>query len=205
MDTRGSLGSPFTSISTSKKTVINNTEPASSTGGTRLPPDFKQVHKYLKDISQREHLEEYIKVGWTPAELAEYARLFQLPSKTFPTASAYQIALGFGPDSATAKIILKDLRAPGHVMPPFDRPVPPPPIPLDDPDSPEHTREFEAEVDQLARMWRARSAHQYGRPLPDRNASIHKGLWKRCYRLRNRYSQRSLDSIIGLEGLRDYA
>ena len=105
-------------------------EPSKPLSGPRQAPDFKQVRKYLKDTSQRENLGEFIKVGWSPAELAEYARsIYLAPGRTYPTASSYQVAVSFGPECPVAKIILAQLRAPGYVIPPFDRPLPPPPIP----------------------------------------------------------------------------
>ena len=74
------------------------------TSTTALPgpsqaPDFKKVRKYLKDSSQRERLEEYIKAGWTPAEIGEYARSVYLrPGKTYPTAASYRYAIDKGAD-----------------------------------------------------------------------------------------------------------
>jgi hypothetical protein len=183
-----------------------NQEPSTPLPGPSQAPDFNQVRKYLKDISQRERLGEYIKAGWTPAELAEYARLYRLPSKTYPTASAYQIALGLGPDSAIAKTILAQLRTPGYTMPPFNRPVPPPPIPWDDPDHPDHTPEIRADVQEIARCLRNRRASWDGRPPPDPDKPVPRGLWKRCFHLRNRnrYCSRPLEYLLEIEGLAAY-
>jgi hypothetical protein len=183
--------------------VNNDTEPTSSMGSTRLPPDYKQIRKYLRSIDQREALDRFIKAGWTPAELAEYARsMYLTPGKTYPTAASFQFVMEYGPEYSWAKDALAYMRAPGYTLPPSDRPLPKY-FAWDDPDNPEHTPELKAEVDQLARIWRARSAHQYGRPLPDPNAPIHKGLWKRCYRIRNRYH--SLEATLEVQGLKGYA
>jgi hypothetical protein len=182
--------------------VKNETEPTSSTGGTRLPPDFKQIRTYLRTIEQREALGRFIKAGWTPAELAEYARsMYLTPGKTYPTASSFQFVMEYGPEYPWAQDALAYMRAPGYVMPPLDRPLPKH-FTRDDPDNPEHTPELKAEVDQLAQLLRRRSAHQYGRPLPDPNAPIHKALWRRSYRIRNRYH--SFEDTVKAQGLRGY-
>ena len=81
-------------------------EPSKPLSGPRQAPDFKQVRKYLKDTSQRENLGEFIKVGWSPAELAEYGTVEYLaPGRTYPTASSYQVAVSFGPECPVAQII----------------------------------------------------------------------------------------------------
>jgi hypothetical protein len=161
--------------------VTNKSEHTPSTGSARQPPDFKQVRKYLRTIHQRETLERFMKAGWTPAELAEYARSMYLTyGKTYPTAASFQFVMENGPEYSRAKEALAYMRTPGYTPPPLDRPLPKY-FACDDPDNPEHTPELKAEVDQLARIQRARSAKQYGRPLPDPNAPIHKALWKRCY------------------------
>jgi hypothetical protein len=173
--------------------VTNDTEPTSSTGGERQPPDFKKVRKYLRTVHQREALGLFIEAGWTPAELAEYARSMYLTAgKTYPTAASFQFVMENGPEYSWAKEALAYMRAPGYTPPPLDRPLPKY-FACDDPDNPEHTPELKAEVDQLARTRRARSADQYGRALPDPNAPIHKGLWKRCYWIRDR--SRRLEAV----------
>ena len=180
--------------------MTNNTEPTSSTGSTRLPPDYKQVRKYLRTVHQREALGRFIKAGWTPAELAEYARqMFLVPGQTKPTAASYQFVVEKGPEHLFAQEILGGLRAPGYIMPPFGRPVPQR-FDWDDPDNPEHTPALKVEADQIARLFRARFASQHARPLPDPDEPIPRALWKRCYRIRNRYH--SLEDTIEIQGLR---
>jgi hypothetical protein len=180
--------------------VTNNTEPTPSTAGTRLPPDYKQIRKYLRTIHQREALGRFIKAGWTPTELAEYARqMYLVPGQSKPTAASYQFVIENGPEHLFAREILVGLRAPGYVMPPFDRPVPKR-FDWDDPDNPERTPALKVEVDQIARLFRDRFASQHGRPLPDPDEPIPRALWKRCYRIRNRYH--SLEDTIEIQGLR---
>jgi hypothetical protein len=180
--------------------VTNNTDPTLSTGGTRLPPDYKQIRKYLRTIHQRETLGRFIKAGWTPAELAEYARqMFLVPGQTKPTTASYQFVVEKGPEHLFAQKILAGLRAPEYVMPPFDRPVPKR-FDWDDPDNPEHTPEIKADVAEIARLYRNRQASQLALPRPDPAEPIPRWLWKRCYRLRNRYH--SLEDTLEIQGLR---
>jgi hypothetical protein len=139
----------------------------------------------------------------SPAELGEYARSTYLArGKTYPTASSYQLAVAFGPESPIAKIIMKSLRAPGFVLPPFNRPRPSPPIPFDHPDHPDHTPEARADVREIAwclRSWRAKREEL---PPPDPDKSIPPSLWKKCFHLRRRY--RSLEEALVREGLAEY-
>jgi hypothetical protein len=182
--------------------VNNNTEPTSSTGGTHLPPpDYKQIRKYLRTIQQREALGQFIKAGWTPAELAEYARqMYLVPGQTKPTAASYQFVVEKGPEHLFAQEILGGMRAPGYVIPPFDRPVPKR-YAYDDPDNPEHTPEVRADVAEIARLYRNRQASWLAMPRPDPTVAIPRWLWKRCYRLRNRYH--SLTNTIEIQALSD--
>ncbi|MGB5903716.1 MAG: hypothetical protein WBH00_12775 [Xanthobacteraceae bacterium] len=170
--------------------------------GPTTAPDFKHVRKYLKDIAQRERLGAYIKAGWTPAELGEYARTFKLPGKTYPTASAYQSAMEFMPDEAVPKFYLASFREPGSSLPPFNRPNPPPRIPWDHPDNPEHSEETRADIAVIARCLRNRRADWDGLPRPDPDKPIPPSLWKRCYHKRNR--RRSLDEALLFDGLKEY-
>jgi hypothetical protein len=83
-------------------------------------PDFKQVRRYLRTLQQRETLGQFIKNGWTPAELAEYARrMYLVPGQTKPTAASYRFVLERGPDHEWARDALATMRAPGYVMPPL--------------------------------------------------------------------------------------
>jgi hypothetical protein len=170
--------------------------------GPLQAPDFKQVRKYLKDVSERESLEEFIKAGWSPAELAELARLYLVPGRTYPTALSYQLAVAFGPESYLNKMILAQLRAPGYEMPPFNRPVPPPPTPWDDPDHPDHTPEIRAAAREMALCFKKRRAKREGLPSPDPDTPIARGLWKRCFHLLNRHG--SLERALLFEGLQEY-
>jgi hypothetical protein len=167
------------------------------------PPDFKDVRGYLRTIQQREALGQFIKSGWTPAELAEYARsMYLVPGQTKPTAASYQFVVEKGPDHKWAQEALANMRAPGFVMPPFDRPEPKRHV-WDDPDNPEHTQEIRADVAEIARLYRNREASWHAKPRPDPSEPIARWLWKRCYRLRNRYH--SLEDTIEIQGLRGYA
>jgi hypothetical protein len=165
------------------------------------PPDFKQVRGYLRTIQQREALGQFIKAGWTPAELAEFARdTFLAHGKTYPTAASYRYAIEKGADHPYAVETLASLRAPGFVMPPFDRPVPKR-YSWDDPDNPEHTPEIRADVACIAQLMRVRDAARLNLPPPDTNEPISRALWRRCYRIRNRYH--SLEDTLEIHGLRE--
>jgi hypothetical protein len=177
-----------------------NQEPSPPLPGPSEAPDFKQIRRYLRTIKQRDALGRFIKAGWTPAELAEYARqMYLVPGQTKPTAVSYQFVVEKGSEHSLAQEILAGLRAPGYVIPPFDRPVPKR-FEWDDPDNPDHTPALKAEVDKVARLFRGRFASQHGRPLPDPNEPIPRALWKRSYRIRNCYH--SLEDTIEIQGLR---
>jgi hypothetical protein len=124
----------------------NDLSPAITTPATPLPPapaapkrclDFKQIRSYLRTIQQREALGQFIRAGWSPQELAEFARdTFLAPGKTYPTAASYRYAIEKGADHPYAVETLASMRVPEFVMPPFDRPVPKQ-YAWDDPDNPE--------------------------------------------------------------------
>jgi hypothetical protein len=86
-------------------------DPTASTALSSLPssvppqePDFKQVRRYLRNVQQREALDQFVEAGWTPAELAEFARqVFLAPGKTYPTAASYQYATEKGADHPFAQ------------------------------------------------------------------------------------------------------
>jgi len=81
-------------------------------------PDFKQVRRYLRTVQQREALGQFIKAGWSPQELAEFARdTFLAHGKTYPTAASYRYAIEKGADHPYAVETLASLRAPGFIMP----------------------------------------------------------------------------------------
>ena len=93
-------------------------DPTASTALSSLPssvppqePDFKQVRRYLRNVQQREALDQFVEAGWTPAELAEFARqVFLAPGKTYPTAASYQYAMEKGADHPFAIETLASLR-----------------------------------------------------------------------------------------------
>jgi hypothetical protein len=72
----------------------------------------------------------------------------------------------------------------------------------DDPDNPEHMPEIKAEVDQVARLFRNRFASQHALPRPNPDDPIPRWLWKRSYRMRNRYH--SLEDTLVFQGLWGY-
>jgi hypothetical protein len=50
--------------------------------GPSQAPNFKQIRRYLRTVEQREALGQFIAAGWTPAELAEYARgMYLFPAR----------------------------------------------------------------------------------------------------------------------------
>jgi hypothetical protein len=176
---------------------------SSTPAGPVEAPDFKQVRKYLRNIQQREALGSFIEAGWTPDELGEFARqVFLAPAKTYPTAASYRYAIEKGADHPYAGETLASLRVPGFTMPPFDRPVPKR-YAWDDPDNPEHTPELRADVAEMARLWRNREASWRAQPWPMEDQPVPRWLWKRLFRLRNRYH--SLEDTLQFEGLRGYS
>ena len=119
-----------------------------------------------------------------------------------PTAASYQFVIEKGPDHEWAKEALVTMRAPGYIMPTFDRPEPKS-YAWDDPDNPEHTPELRADVAEMARLWRNREASWHAQPWPVEDQPIPRWLWKRLFRLRNRYH--SLEDTLQFEGLRGYS
>jgi len=63
--------------------------------------------------------------------------------------------------------------------------------------------DIRADVVLIAQLTRARHAVQRNLPRPDPSEPIPGWLWKRCYRLRNRYH--SLEDTLEVQGLRGYA
>ena len=124
------------------------------------------------------------------------------PGKTYPTAASYQCAMEKGADHPYAVETLASLRSPGFTMPPFSRPVPKQ-FAWDDPDNPEHTPELRADIEEMARLWRNREACWHAQPWPAETQPVPRWLWKRLFRLRNRYH--SLEDTVQLEGLRGYS
>lgn len=178
-------------------------EPSSTTTGPSQAPDFKQVRSYLRTIQQREALGGFMRAGWSPNELAEFARdVFLAPGRTYPTAASYRYAIEKGADHPYAVETLASLRAPGFTMPPFSRPVPKQ-YEWDAPENPEHTPELRADIEVMSRLWRNREAAKREQPWPAEYPPIPRALWKRLFRLHNRYH--SLDDTLELEGLNRYA
>lgn len=179
------------------------TESSSVPTGPSQVPDFKQVRSYLRNIQQREALGSLIKAGWSPAELAEFARdVYLAPGRTYPTAASYRYAVEKGASHPYALETLASLRAPGFTMPPFSRPVPKQ-YEWDAPENPEHTPELRADIEEMGRLWRNRKAVKREQPWPTEYPPIPRALWKQLFRLRNRYH--SLDDTLELERLNRYA
>jgi len=178
-------------------------EPPSSPTEPLQAPDFKQVRKHLHTIQQREALGGFIKAGWSPAELAEFARdVYLAPGRTYPTAMSYRHAMDKGADHSYALETLASLRAPGFTMPPFNRPVPKH-YAWDDPDNPQHSPELKADIEEMCRLWRNREASKHEQPWPTEPMPIPRGLWKRLFRIRNRYH--SLEDTLQIQGLHKYS
>jgi hypothetical protein len=145
-------------------------------------PDFKQVRRYLRTVRQREALGQFIKAGWTPAELAEYARgMYLVPRQTKPTAASYRFVLEKGVDHELAKDALATMRAPEYVMPPFDRPEPRH-YEWDDPDNPKYSEEVRSAAYTLARGCMAHYDDGKHRPRRGPDAPIRKALLRSCFR-----------------------
>ena len=165
-------------------------------------PSFKTIRRRLVTIQQREALGAFIKAGWTAAEFAEYARqMYLVPGQTKPTAASYQFVVENGPEHQWAKEALATMRAPEYVMPPFDRPEPKR-YAWDDPQNPEHTAELKLDVARIAHLMRVREAVLRNLPRPNVDEPLPRELWKRAYRLRNRYH--SVEDTIEIQGLRGY-
>jgi hypothetical protein len=163
------------------------TEPTSTPTGPSQAPSFKEIRDYLRYIQQREALGGFIKSGWTPSELGEFARqVFLASGKTYPTAASYQYAMEKGADHPFAHETLASLRKRGATVPDFNRPVPEE-YEWDDPDNPKHTPELRAEIEVMARLWRNRVASWREEPWPTDHQPIPRALWRRLFWLRNRY------------------
>jgi hypothetical protein len=176
------------------------TSSSSPSRPTRQAPDFKQIRKYLKDDDEHAGLDQFIAEGWTAAELGELARQWR-PSrkKTYPTPQAYRDAcLTKG---GLARDMLRMMREPGYVLPPFDRPDPII-ITEDDPENPEHSAETRADVETLARLLMARADDSRQRPRRGPEVPVSKRLWKGCFHELKRYNglERAIDSL----DLREY-
>jgi hypothetical protein len=177
-------------------------ETASTPTGPSQAPDFKQVRSCLRSIQQREAIGDFIKAGWTPVELGEFARqVFLAPGKTYPTAASYQYAMDKGADHPFAQETLASLRKRGFAMPAFNRPVPKK-FEWDDPGNPEHIPELRADIEVMARLWRNREASWHAQPWPVEDQPIPRWLWKRLFRLRIRYH--SLEDTLRIQGLSGY-
>jgi hypothetical protein len=177
-------------------------EPSSTPTGPSEVPGFKEVRNYLRSIQQREALGGFIKAGWTPSELGEFARqVFLAPGKTYPTAASYQYAMEKGADHPFARETLASLRKRGFTLRAFNRPVPKK-FEWDDPDNPEHTPELKADIEEMARLWRNREASWHAQPWPVEDQPIPRWLWKRLYKLRIRYH--SLEDTLHIQGLSGY-
>jgi hypothetical protein len=133
-------------------------------------------------VQQREALGHFIKAGWTPAELAEYARgMYLVPGKTKPTAKSYRFVLDKGADHELAKEALATMRASGYVMPAFDRPEPKD-YEWDDPDNPAYSAEVRSASYTLARGYMNAYDDKIRRPRRGPDAPIRKSLLRKCFR-----------------------
>lgn len=140
------------------------------------------MRRYLRTVQQREALGQFIKAGWTPAELAEYARsIYLVPGQTKPTAASYRFVLEKGPDHEWAKEALATMRAPGYVMPPFDRPEPKD-YEWDDPDNPTHSAEVRSACYTLARGYMNAYDDRLRRPRRAPETPIRRSLLRKCFR-----------------------
>ena len=181
---------------------MNHEQSTPTLTGPTAAPDFKQVRSYLRTIQQREILGRFIKAGWTPSELGEFARqVFLSHGRTYPTAASYGYATEKGPEHPFAHEVLATMRSPDFVMPPFNRAVPKT-YAWDDRDNPEHSLELRADIAAMAQLWRNREAAKHAQPWPVDDQPIPASLWRRLFRLRNRYH--SLDDTLHLEGLSGY-
>jgi hypothetical protein len=177
-------------------------ESSSTPTGPSQAPDFKHVRDYLRSIQQREALGGFMRAGWTPAELGEFARqVFLAPGKSYPTTASYQYAMEKGADHPFAQETLVSLRKRGVALPAFNRPVPKK-FEWDDPDNPEHTPQLRADIEEMARLWRNREASGHAQPWPVEDQPIPKALWKRLFKLRIRYH--SLEDTLHIQGLSGY-
>ncbi len=137
---------------------------------------------------------------YTRATSSESA--FLAHGRTYPTAASYRYAVEKGADHPCAVETLAALRAPGFTMPPFSRPVPKR-YEWDAPENTEHTAELRADIEVISRLWRNRQSVKREQPWPTEYPPIPRALWKRLFRLRNRYH--SLSDTLEFEGLQRYA
>jgi hypothetical protein len=163
-------------------------------------PSFTQVRRYLRTVEQREALGRFIAAGWTPAELAEYARSMYLASgQSKPTAVSYRFVIETGPDHERARASLATMRAPGFIMPAFDRPEPKH-YEWDDHDNPAHPAGVREAVETLARGCMAAYDDKKGRPRRGPDAPISKRTLKSCFRelyANNAFGLRSHANLVG--------
>jgi hypothetical protein len=182
---------------------IRVTETSSTPTRPSQAPGFKEVRNYLRSIQQREALGGFIKAGWSPSELGEFARqVFLASGKTYPTAASYQYAMEKGAEHPFAQETLASLRKRGATVPDFNRPRPKK-FEWDAPENPEHTAELRADIEEMGRLWRNREASWHAQPWPMEHQPIPGWLWKRLFRLRNRYH--SLEATLQFEGLHGYS
>lgn len=100
---------PFALPLTSTSNV--NTEPSTIT--TTGPPaalNFKKARSHLRTIRQREALGGFIRAGWSPSELAEFARQHCAPGNNQPTGPSYRHAVEQGANHPSAVETLASLR-----------------------------------------------------------------------------------------------
>jgi hypothetical protein len=146
-------------------------------------PSFNQIRRYLRTVEHREALGRFIVAGWTTAELAEYARsMYLVAGQTKPTGASYRFVITIGADDERAKEALATMRAPGFIMPPFDRPEPKHYYEWDDPDDPKHSAEVRSACYTLARGYMASYDDRLRRPRRGPDTPIRRGLLRKCFR-----------------------
>jgi hypothetical protein len=127
-------------------------------------------------------LGRFIKAGWTPAELAEYACSAYLGAgKKRPTPAAYRFVLERGADHVLAQEALATMRAPGYVRPTFERHKPKE-YEYDDPDNPAHSEEVRAACYTMARALMNKYDDRKRRPRRPADTPIRKPLLRKCFR-----------------------
>lgn len=144
--------------------------------------DFKRFRRYLRTAQQREALDQFIKAGWTPAELTEYARImYPVTREQKPTAVAYRFLIEKGPYHRWAKDALASMRPAGLVEPTVDK-AEPKEYERDDPDNPAHSAEVKSACYNLARGCMNSYDDKLRRPRRSPDTPIRKSLLRKCFR-----------------------
>ena len=127
-------------------------------------------------------LGRFIKAGWTPVELSEYACTAYLGAgKKRPTPAAYRFVLERGADHVLALEALATMREPGYVRPTFEPPEPKE-YTWDDPDSPAYSDEVRSATRTLARTYMNSYDDKLRRPRRGPDHPIRRDLLRKCFR-----------------------